>query len=82
VSTWIMVITPSLGVPMQGQQSVALGNVTQIVTLPTPVPGVYNVYVTPNWETTIPCIAKTANNFTVEFGTPAPALASFDWRVE
>jgi len=42
----------------------------------------YEVFVTPNWDTTVKVLAKNNTSFTVAFGTPAPALSSIDWRIE
>ncbi|MCL6442082.1 MAG: SGNH/GDSL hydrolase family protein [Alicyclobacillus sp.] len=39
----------------------------------------YSVQVTPNWNTTYWVTNKTTTGFTVNFGTPAPSGATFDW---
>ncbi len=41
----------------------------------------YGVNVTPNWGTTVYVTAKTTTQFTVNFGTVAPANATIDWHV-
>lgn len=41
----------------------------------------YACFVTPSWLTTFRVKTKTATNFTVEFGTPAPQYASIDWWI-
>jgi hypothetical protein len=39
----------------------------------------YSIQITPSWVTTVAVVAKRQSGFDVEFGTPAPAGATFDW---
>lgn len=39
----------------------------------------YAIAITPNWDTTVYVTSKSRSGFTVEFGTAAPASATFDW---
>ena len=41
----------------------------------------FGVLVTPNWLTTWRVTTKATTGFTVDFGTAAPASATFDWVV-
>ena len=43
------------------------------------VDALYGVQITPNWGTTTWTTAKATTGFTANFGTAAPASASFDW---
>ncbi|NBO30142.1 MAG: hypothetical protein EBV05_00610 [Cyanobacteria bacterium WB6_1B_304] len=41
----------------------------------------YSIQITPSWVTTVAVVAKRQSGFDVEFGTPAPAGATFDWML-
>ena len=82
MTTWTQVLPQTIGLPMTGQQTVPQNAQTQVVTLTSTIAGNYDVWITPNWNTTWWVTAKTANNFTVAFGTAPDVQASIDWRVE
>lgn len=58
--------------------AVTLAATTHAITFPRTESGDYGVTVTPSWGTTVWVTAKTDTGFTVNFGTAAPALATFD----
>jgi hypothetical protein len=50
------------------------------VSFPTPeTDAAYGVQVSPSWPTMSAISDKTAEGFTITFGTPAPASATIDW---
>ena len=62
--------------------AIALAAATHVVPLPKTEPdALYGVLVTPSWLTTVRVTGKTTTQFTVDFGTAAPAGATIDFAV-
>ena len=83
--SWVL-IAPTCSadsVPQSGKQSIAQGATTATILFDA-VDATYELFATPNWNTTVWLLegSMTATQAVVRFGTPAPANAIIRWEIQ